>query len=174
MSKNVKSQELNATNQKQSILDSILFRGFYENDAGADKIYRDGKWIKGAWVYGYPEVHHPEFIYINNLIEKDGCTIQNRYFIDHPDTICEAVRDLSDLSGRRIFEGDLCYIPREDGRGNMLMQVCFYNGEPSVSVVGVEPQNIWTFRLSRLVDKIDIIGNVFENPELVSVVTASE
>ena len=160
-------------NQKNSILSSVLFRGFHENDTGSDKIYRDGRWIKGSWVCGYPEVHHHQFVYIGNLIENNGCTIRNRYMV-RPDTISEAVRDISDLHGKRIFEGDLCYIPREDGRGNILMQVCFHKGEPSVSVVGVEPQSIWTFRLSRLVDKIDIIGNIFENPELVSVVTASE
>ena len=33
-------------NQKNSILSSVLFRGFHENDTGSDKIYRDGRWIQ--------------------------------------------------------------------------------------------------------------------------------
>ena len=158
---------------RPSVLDSVLFRGFHENEAGSNKIYRNGKWIKGTWVYGYPEVHHHQFVYIGNLVEKDGCTIRNRYMV-YPDTVCEAVRDQYDLSGKRMFEGDLCYIPREDGMGNLLMRVCFHNGEPSVAVVGVEPQNVWTFRLTRVTKQINIIGNMFENPELISVVCNKE
>ena len=147
-------------------IDKIIFRGFHEDPNGSDRIFLGTQWIKGFWTIGCPEIHHHNFIFIGRLVQTATGVVRRERFSVIPETIAEAFRDLADAKGNRIFEGDLCYRPREDGKGNDLWICSYYKGEPVIRSCA-NPNLEVCQRLSVIADQIEIVGNIYSHPELI-------
>ena len=127
----------------------ILFKGFHECKDGTQKAYYDDEWYKGEWVYGYyVPCCHGKFPCVPCIVtEPDGKWGSIEVA---PETVCQYT-GLKDKNGKKIFENDIC----NNG---------YYN-----DIV------IWRnfgYHCDSLVmhDKwLEIVGNKFENPELVEV-----
>ena len=92
-----------------------LYRGFCPNANGTETIVLNGERIKGEWKYGYlVERTENDGEVIGDKIKwemiiksfifpefKEGC------YEVLPETVCEAVRGLTDRSGKQVFEGDI-------------------------------------------------------------------
>ena len=83
-----------------------LYRGFCRNENGTEKIVLNGEKIKGEWVQG-------SYIFAHkwNWDGSAGHLICNIYGTNKvkviPETVCEAVRGLTDRNGKQVFEGDI-------------------------------------------------------------------
>ena len=83
-----------------------LYRGFCRNENGTETIVLNGEKIKGEWVQG-------SYIFAHkwNWDGSEGHLICNIYGTDKvqviPETVCEAVRGLTDRNGKQVFEGDI-------------------------------------------------------------------
>lgn len=91
-----------------------LYRGFCRNDNGTETIVLNGEKIKGDWIYGG--------LYVNSRIYDIKATHLIMEVVDGfgmieppmakpyeviPETVCEAVRGMTDIKGKQIFEGDI-------------------------------------------------------------------
>jgi hypothetical protein len=91
-----------------------LYRGFCRNENGTETIVLNGEKIKGDWIYGG--------LYVNSIIYDIKSTHLIMETIDGfgmieppmakpyeiiPETVCEAVRGVTDINGKQIFEGDV-------------------------------------------------------------------
>ena len=91
-----------------------LYRGFCRNENGTETIVLNGDKIKGDWIYGG--------LYVNSRIYDIKATHLIMETIDGfrmieppmakpyeviPETVCEAVRGLTDRNGKQVFEGDI-------------------------------------------------------------------
>ena len=105
-----------------------LYRGFCRNENGTETIVLNGERIKGKWKYGYlVERTENDGEVIGDKIKwemiiksfifpefKEGC------YEVLPETVCEAVRGLTDRNGKQVFEGDIvnCVVIRGGGTWN--------------------------------------------------------
>lgn len=150
----------------------ILFRGFHECENGKQKAFYNCEWHKGEWVYGksilYLKENGGEYympkcdekcktIHLENGdIEEINCADYNTAFYKvAPETVCQYTgRD--DMYGKKIFENDVC----NNGRYFSTVEYGWGCG----NVFGFMCKNLYESRLL-----LKIIGNKFENPELVEV-----
>jgi hypothetical protein len=84
-----------------------LYRGFCRNENGTETIVLNGEKIKGKWVQGFLAT---EYHIIDNTdsFTYFGCGGMDgvaKFVI--PETVCEAVRGLTDRDGKQVFEGDV-------------------------------------------------------------------
>lgn len=91
-----------------------LYRGFCRNENGAETIVLNGEKIKGDWVQGslieldevsgYVYICKP-YLLASSLSPFDLIKFNSKLVI--PETVCEAVRGLTDRNGKQVFEGDI-------------------------------------------------------------------
>lgn len=136
----------------------ILYKGFHKYGNGTEKIFVDGKWVKGEWVYGYHIRYgwtHQEKDYIVPLYAS---ALYAKEVI--PSTVGQFT-GLTDKNGKKIFEGDI---------------VNFKTTAYYFKKCKIKYQNHYT-RYCAIdnkgyeypVDKsfeYEVIGNIFDNPEL--------
>ena len=120
----------------------ILFRG------KGDKKYNDG-----AWYYGVP------------ICDKDGdwqiCTNNSKRTVI-PETIGQYT-GLADKNGTKIFEGD---IVKEVLAGRTELYQITYNTYNSGFVGLICQQGIEFSAVDYELEEFEIIGNIYDNPEL--------
>ena len=107
-----------------------LYRGFCRNENGTETIVLNGERIKGDWVQGnlfvttlqYPNKEVKEYHIYDSYIgigEDDlPCYQSGLDEIVLPETVCEAVRGLTDRNGKQVFEGDKAIA--QGHRGNVV------------------------------------------------------
>ncbi len=110
--------------------------------------------LDGKWVYGY--------LCDENYINSPE--LEGEFLID-PKTVCQYT-GLTDKNGKKIFEGDI--IKRTD---------LHTAKEPSIGFIEYDMDNTsflihWTDVVNYSAtfpwkDKIEVIGNIFDNPELI-------
>lgn len=90
-----------------------LYRGFCRNDKGTETIVLNGEKIKGDWVQGN-YVHRTQFYGEDCPCDDHFILIGGEFHADYynareviPETVCEAVRGMTDKNGKQIFEGDV-------------------------------------------------------------------
>ena len=133
----------------------FLFRG--QTRRKGQKVWMDGTPVDSNWVEGYGVcVGKGDFsvIYAGDRVEK---------FPVYTDTVGQFT-GLSDKNGKKIFEGDIC---RNTRTGEIV----------SVKWHGTMAGFVWSNRkgkshlydfgeLFRAHDKYEVIGNIYDNPEL--------
>ena len=136
----------------------------------------------GEWVEG-------QYAYITNPLTEDGKPIKHlicngtNIFNDliDPDTLCQYT-GLTDKNGRKIWENDILkgyqYPYMYDGNDNYYAEVTWFENCPSFgiytlknpksNVCGISEGNT-EFMESWISEDWEIIGNIFDNPELLEV-----
>ena len=126
-----------------------------------------------SWHYGnlVQEIRHNNnklfdgiFTYIKNLEYKNGDYI-GKSFPVNSDTIGQYT-GLHDKNGKEIYEGDIVYCQTKYGKAKALIEfidgkfVAYWNSAIT------HPQNGHHIACYDINKKFEVIGNVFENPEL--------
>ena len=106
-----------------------LYRGFCRNENGTETIVLNGEKIKGEWVQGN-YVHRTQFYGEDFPCDDHFILIGGEFHADYynaceviPETVCEAVRGLTDRNGKQVFEGDIF------GNGSYPLAEVKYNEE---------------------------------------------
>ena len=142
-----------------------LYRGFYECSNGNTTIILNNKKIKGKWIEGnYNKVEelNTKNIYEYFIVEVDANGSQYKVI---PETVGEYTGK-TDKYNRKIFEGDICgcfcntqifVVKYCEERCGYFFDDCVTSGysQPAPECLG------------NLVDTIEVIGNIFENPQLI-------
>ena len=146
----------------------IKFRGFHRDETGKEKIFVNGEWINGYWVYG------------GTFFEEDRCYIRHKLVICNHCCLCTGCVNeqvvpetlgqytgLKDKNGKEIFEGDVVATPKygvDNGKGQN------YSGKDKF-VVGYSDgtytleNGLRRFCLRPDVDA-KVCGSIWDNPEL--------
>lgn len=126
----------------------ILFRGKHIHILPENE-HLDG--TRGKWIYGY-------------LCDEDYINSQElgaEFLIDH-ETVCQYT-GLRDKNGEKIFEGDIL-----QNDENKVGQVQWFE-EHSAFMIWNTTDNKVHFLYDNDFSKIEVIGNIFDNPELLEV-----
>ena len=110
-------------------------------------LFRGKRTDNGEWVEGYYAGSGGSFILKDNGLTYGGFEM----FEVVPETVCQYT-DLTDKNGRKIFGGDIVSIP-----GKKNHNVKFEYGQ---FCIGLN----WPIVYSRR--ECEVIGNIFDNPEL--------
>lgn len=120
----------------------------------------------GKWLYGYYLVNRGKHYIVPDGIQPPSATPED--FEAEPESIGQYT-GMQDRNGKRIYEGDIVKTPLLDPIfGDILSDVfdnvaiAFYNG----SFVVAYYEGRHKIYLQDLYDKIEVIGNVHDNPEL--------
>lgn len=137
----------------------ILFRGFHKDKNGTEKVLFNGKWHKGEWVEGcYFVAKDKNFNILHYISEIKG---ENMFEV-FPETVGQYT-GLTDRNGAKIFEGDI--VKYKNYKGEYIVKPVKYDFEWNrfcVFINGVESMGI----NEHLSDDIVIVGNIYDNPEL--------
>lgn len=130
----------------------ILFRGFHPDENGEQKVFVNGEWVKGYWVYG--DLYHSNSgkIFVQ---PPQSCVLQVL-----PETVGQYT-GLQDKNGDKIFEGDLIdfrttayFFKNNRVKYNCKhLRYCAYD----------KNKQAWAMDDSF---EYMVLGNVFENPKL--------
>lgn len=102
------------------------------------------------WTYGVSFFDHE-----GDCVFKTACS----ELVVNPETVGQYT-GLTDKNGKEIFEGDICK-HRSDYSGEYIISVVAYEDGEFLAMVG----NNSAFCLS---DKLEVIGNIHDNPELLN------
>ncbi len=130
----------------------------------------------GTWVYGYL----CDESYINTVDEDEyGGKFTSEMLID-PETVCQYT-GLTDKNGRKIFEGDIityqhdnddCPFSNKDTK-RRIGRVYFQEFRSCFAVAegknGSDMINQDLFKYVQNGNRVEVIGNIFDNPELMEV-----
>lgn len=139
----------------------ILFRGKPKNKADYEflkKMYKDN--CKDGFIYGSLVISHGKYYIcimalcqINSLVDNGITTM----FEVIPEAVGEYT-GLKDKNGKMIFEGDIVTMPKYGG-GRHRSVVYFRNGKFAVDGSSYSFKDICS-------KNMEVIGNIFDNPEL--------
>lgn len=121
-------------------------------------LFRGKRLDNGEWVEGLP---------CFNMYNKLGIQPSSTLFVCHivnPETVCQYT-GLTDKSGVKIFEGDVVEFTRVNALGwntHRVGEVRYYDELP-IFYIMASTGDAWDW-----VDceNIEVIGNIFDNPEL--------
>jgi len=127
-------------------------------------------WVEGDLITSNGKHYiHPK----NNAVSVSGEL--GKIIVMHeviPDTICQYT-GLTDKNGRKIFEGDIVTTKYELGRGGFYTFEVYYNKNLCQFALTINTgsytknkQYDWLQLTASKAKKIEVIGNVFDNPEL--------
>lgn len=129
----------------------ILFRGFYEDEAGEEKIFFNGKWIRGKWVYGgtWGNARGQRFI-----TEDNGCN----GFSVIPETVGQFIEK---INGVDIFHHDIvkAYKYGDVEKGLFVNEITHRHGTWWFGS--------WTWlEFLSAFRCVEVIGNIHDSPDL--------
>lgn len=144
-----------------------------------DILFRGKRKSNGKWIEGYYAVFDPVDIPDKNRKPTSvifpvnaNCNCWIKYFYNAievlPDTVGQFT-GLTDKDGKMIFEGDVVKYPWVDvyGVSDTLMVVHYVDGEFLIKPVSNDcGTDCWEIRISGENARTEIIGNIYDNPEL--------
>lgn len=148
----------------------VLFRGFHECENGDTIITINERKIKGIWVYGY-------YCFSPKRRGAFGQTVSELDFDTHyivsprgesykviPETVGQCI-GLPDKNGKKIFEGDICgcFCNTQVFIVEYCKDRCGYFFDDCIKSGGCDPAPEC---LGNLRDTIEVIGNIYDNPDL--------
>lgn len=144
----------------------ILFRGFHPDENGPEEITLDGTKISGFWVQG--DFAHPCNI-VFETIGNDLFTGQKNVTIFNdldvlPETVSQYI-NANDCNDKKIFEDDIVVIIHDDDR-------CVIRYDDVDLKFAILNDNIESDFNHYWSDDLEVIGNIFSNPELIEGETA--
>lgn len=149
----------------------ILFRGFHPNESGEQRAFVNGKWTKGCWVTG--NLFLPDNPKTPTQICIGTSTVRISYDVI-PETVGQCT-GLQDKNSKKIFEGDIvkCYDKNIDDSFIAVLMFGnpngFYNWGWQLKSITKTDFNVDILCWAEMEETgayIEIIGTVFENPEL--------
>lgn len=123
----------------------IKFRG---------KEFETGQWIEGS-LTTYPK-YYPNII----LVEDAELIPRKTTYVVLPETVCQ-FSEITDKNGNSIFEHDLILIHDSESSYQFTVEVLFHKGMFCYKNKACGFTPLWYVR-----DRCEVIGNVFDNPEL--------
>ncbi len=134
----------------------------------------NGEWVEGYFVKGkwYLDEKKKCAILPLDLCFYPCCEINEWIEID-PKTVCQYT-GLTDKNGKKIFEGDICktkFFGKDDGKGRNysdydVFKVSYEEG--TFFLENNRRQFSATYIPDMAGDGIEVIGNIFDNPELLN------
>lgn len=168
----------------------ILFRGFHPDKNGEEEVFVNGEWINGYWVYGdliHRRIWKSDFL----VIREDDSGFDN--YTDYeiiPETVGQYT-GIKDDNEKKIFENDFITYKiygasivsvvkigeyEQDGSGGEYSPTMCYGVYAEIvgntaELTDYEKEYLKTESLLRYTEyhhsgNTSIIGNIFENPEL--------
>lgn len=136
----------------------ILFKGFHPDENGKDKVFINGEWIKGKWIYGFVS---GLLSYFTDNKSGEITKIDSYYMNCYYDVLASTVGQytgLTDKNGTKIFEGDIVK------HNNVAYEIAYIT--KYARFAGRKPKTIMSiFAL----ETSEVIGNIHDNPELLEV-----
>ena len=131
----------------------ILFRG---------KLNYIGEWVEGYYEFGYDsDTEAPtHYMWVLNHTEKYG-----EMFIVIPETVGQYT-GLTDINGKRIFEGDICLCDRNIN-DRLDKKTYIINFSPLNGWYG-ESKDGWSEFSGSAFQCAEVIGNIHDNPDLLN------
>ena len=123
----------------------IKFRG---------KEFETRQWIEGS-LTTYPK-HYPNII----LVEDAEPIPRKTTYVVLPETVCQ-FSEITDKNGNSIFEHDLILIHDSESSYQFTVEVLFHKGMFCYKNKACGFTPLWYVS-----DRCEVIGNVFDNPEL--------
>lgn len=123
----------------------IKFRG---------KEFETRQWIEGS-LTTYPK-HYPNII----LVEDAEPIPRETTYVVLPETVCQ-FSEITDKNGNSIFEHDLILIHDSESSYQFTVEVLFHKGMFCYKNKACGFTPLWYVS-----DRCEVIGNVFDNPEL--------
>lgn len=147
----------------------VLFRGFHSDENGNQKVFIDGKWIKGCWYTG-GLWHTQKTTYCFKEDYKRNPDNDEYYILwglpnNHyktnviPSTVGQFI-GLTDKNGTKIFEGGICSYNDYVGVVEFDEEECMFTFTYDGNII-TDFSCLWG-------KELEIIGNIFENPELLN------
>lgn len=126
----------------------ILFKG---------KRIDNGEWIEGYYQKKYDFLGKSHLIlYVDNHVRWECVEID-------PETLCQFTGE-NDKNGKRIWESDVVWLVY-DGKEH-IYQIVWDNSELDFKATNGEENYGSNFEYLLCCDEIEVIGNIFDNPEL--------
>lgn len=136
------------------------------------------------WVYGvpcvYPEMKTDACMFNSYWTDDNGCLHETRFAIDDTNTVGQFT-GLCDKNGKEIYEGDILRYPPKDQREEnnfVSYEVFWHDNDCADRHIGWQMNrrhfhgnncgviNDFTNFLPKYTNKMEVIGNVVDNPEL--------
>ena len=118
----------------------------------------NGKWIEGCYIKRYDLLGNEEHL----IFHADSYTVWEYAEID-PETLCEFTGGC-DKNGKRIWENNVVWLVY-DGEEH-IYQIIWDNSELDFKATNGEENYGSNFEYLLCCDEIEVIGNIFDNPEL--------
>ena len=117
----------------------------------------NGEWVEGCYVTSDGK----SFICMD--IVEHYCVIALRWFEIDPETLCQFT-GICDKNGNRIWENDVVWLVY-DGKEH-IYQIIWDNSELDFKATNGEENYGSNFEYLLCCDEIEVIGNIFDNKEL--------
>lgn len=122
------------------------------------KVKDNGKWVEGYYIKRYDLLGNEEHL----IFHADSYKVWECAEID-PETLCEFT-GLCDKNGKRIWENDVVWLVC-DGKEH-IYQIVWDNSELDFKATKGEENYGTNYEYLLCCDEIEVIGNIFDNPEL--------
>ncbi len=121
----------------------------------------NGEWVEGYHVFIDEFIDDVHYIYTGSLYNGGSYVVAERFEVD-PATICQCT-GLKDNNGKLIWENDIVRGWFDD---EWIIGYIYYGSNAHFFI---QRKGLYGIQLDNSQDWIDIIGNSFDNPELVEV-----
>lgn len=158
----------------------ILFRGFHPCENGKDRVFINGEWINGKWIEGnhlYDEITDKHYIVpFGNINEsqkvgQEGCCYCVGFEVI-PETVGQYT-GLTDKNDKKIFKGDIVNYIYYGSAIKGIIKFGEYKTPYEKGHVGFYINWDLTKQLASFfkenASRIEVIGNIHDNPELMEV-----